>query len=211
MHADLPIDGSPGPPPSPRWHGRALLRVLLAGALPLAGLASAGCGAGEAGGAGGPEASTQPEPAVGPAPGTELVALYFGATTCRPCLRPEVKEAIREMRRRLERRAEATGRAFASIGVALDRSVPAGVELLAGTAEFDEIAVGGTWANEAAIEHLWGDPEAVPAIPQIIVLEREVRREAGGRFSFGPPRVLRRVLGASTILRWVEEGAPLDG
>lgn len=180
-------------------------RALLAAALPLAALA--GC---EGAGAGNPPPAPSAAPAEALPGGPELVALYFGATTCRPCLRPEVKRAVREMRRHLEQRATESGRDFSSIGVALDPSVPAGVDFLAGTAEFDEIAVGRSWANAAAIEHLWGDPEAVPAIPQIVVLEREIRPEPGGRPSFGEPRVLRRVLGASAILRWVEEGAPLE-
>ena len=139
--------------------------------------------------------------------GKELIAVYVGAKTCGPCLQPATKSAIVHMKELLSALAAAHGYAFSAVGVSTDWSTAEGIAFLRDNGPFDQIVVGGNWTNLAVEHYIWRDSSAVPAMPQVVVLERTVT--TGRRMEFSAPRVLHRVLGGDEIPKWVNAGAPI--
>jgi hypothetical protein len=140
--------------------------------------------------------------------GREIVALYIGSTTCGPCLSPEVKAAVRKMKVLVADQAKAQGASFAAVGVANDWKVADGTTFLEPLGTFDQVVVGGSWTNLAIERYVWRDPQGVPAMPQILVIERTIT--TGPRIEFSEPKLLRRVTGGKEIPAWVENGAPIS-
>jgi hypothetical protein len=147
-------------------------------------------------------------------PGTDLptkpqiLAIYFGATSCVPCQTPEFKAALHQMKPLLLQQATATGHAFAMLGVALDWSIREGLAFLEPLREFDEVAVGANWTNLAAVRYIWGDTTATPGLPQIVIVERQLDPGRSG-IAVGPEHLVTRLVGAGAIQSWVAQGAPL--
>ena len=140
--------------------------------------------------------------------GKELIVVYIGAKTCGPCLLPATKSAIAQIKTLLASQATKHGYAFSAIGVSTDWSIAQGTTFLNDNAPFDQIVVGGNWTNLAVEQYLWRDSTAVPAMPQVVVLERSV--SVGSRIGFTTPRVLHRVFGGDEIPKWVSVGAPVS-
>ena len=140
--------------------------------------------------------------------GKELVAVYVGAKSCGPCLLPATKAAIAQMKTLLSDYAMKHGYAFSAVGVSTDWSTADGIAFLNDNGPFDQLVVGGNWTNLAVEHYIWRDTNAVPAMPQVIVLERTVT--PGERIEFTAPRVLHRVFGAEEIPKWVSAGAPIQ-
>jgi hypothetical protein len=140
--------------------------------------------------------------------GKEIVAVYIGATTCGPCLLPEVKAAVRAMKTLVAAQAKQRNAAFSAVGVSNDWETPKAAAFFDSLGRFDQLVLGGNWTN-LAIEHfVWRDPSGSPAMPQILVLERTVT--PAERIQFSEPRVLRRVTGGDQIPAWVKDGAPIS-
>lgn len=140
----------------------------------------------------------------------EVVAAYFGGSWCPPCQRPDLKKAIRTMQVELSERSQREGFSFASLGVAMDWSVPQGVEFLRETSSFDEVVVGRNWANSAVIDLIWSKPGARTGVPQVVVYERSVKIDSAEfNIEYGNRDVLRRLTGADQIVEWVDKGMPL--
>lgn len=140
--------------------------------------------------------------------GRELVAVYIGASTCGPCLQQSVKDAVVQMKSLLETAAKKAGYAFAVIGVSTDWSTQTGFAFLNDNGPFDQILVGGNWTNLGVEHFIWRDSTATPAMPQIVVFERDVT--LGDRIRISPPRIVRRVFGNDSIPQWVKAGAPIS-
>lgn len=140
--------------------------------------------------------------------GRELVAVYIGATSCGPCNRPEVKSAVRAMKSLLAAQAKQRNMALAVIGVAEDWDVKRGAEFLEPLGAFDQVVIGGNWANVAVEQFILRDSLAEMAMPQVVVLERTVK--AGQRVTVSEPHVLRRIIGGTAIPAWVAAGAPVE-
>ena len=140
--------------------------------------------------------------------GREIVAIYIGSTTCGPCLSPEVKAAVKKMKVLVANQAKAQGASFAAVVAANDWEVPKAISFVEPLGAFDQLILGGNWTNLAIERYVWRDPEGVPAMPQILVVERTVT--TGSRVSFSEPKVLRRVMGGKEIPAWVELGAPIS-
>jgi len=137
--------------------------------------------------------------------GREIVAIYIGSSSCGPCLLPEVKAAVRKMKVLVADQAKAQGALFSAVVAANDWEVAKATSFVEPLGEFDQLVLGGNWTNLAIERYVWRDPEGVPAMPQILVVERTVT--PGGRLSFSEPKVLRRVMGGKEIPAWVEKGA----
>jgi len=140
--------------------------------------------------------------------GRELVAVYVSDSDCAWCRSPEFRAALERMKVLLEEQARKAGMTFSVTGVAIDWEVDEGYNFLREAGEFDEVVIGRNWFNIAAIEYLWGDDGTRPAIPQVIVFEREVRIEPMNA-SFGPRHVLGRYV-SDALLEWIKRGAPVD-
>ncbi|MFK7972025.1 MAG: TlpA family protein disulfide reductase [Bacteroidia bacterium] len=140
--------------------------------------------------------------------GKEIIAIYFGATSCGPCHDPELKKDIQRLKTLLNQHAKSAGYAFSVTGVALDWKVEEGIEFLKEVGPFDEIVVGKNWDNLAAVEYIWADPSSMPAMPQIIVIERDGRMQQDRR-TYSENKVIAHHVSPSAISAWVDAGAPL--
>lgn len=140
--------------------------------------------------------------------GQLLEAVFIGATFCGALDKDGFREAVEQMKLLLAERAAAKGANFAVTGVALDWSVEDGVKFLHSFGEFDEIVAGRNWLNSAAVRYMWDAIPGDAVVPQVIVTQRSVTvgREI---ISVGDERLLARKLGATEIMRWVEQGAPI--
>ena len=138
----------------------------------------------------------------------EVIAVYLGTigTDAQSAIIP----AIREMRVALGQQAAATGRRFISRGVSLEPSVDGGLRHIAMLGSFDEVSVGGNWTNSAVVRYLGANIGASrsTAIPQVILLEREIR-QGDGSLQVSAEREMGRYIGIGEIEEWVRRGAPL--
>jgi hypothetical protein len=138
----------------------------------------------------------------------EIVAVYLG--TEGTDLNSGMATAVRDMQTALARQARASARVFVSHGVSLEPSVAGGLRHLAALGSFDEVSVGGNWANSAVVQYLGrglGD-SLKRLIPQVVLVEREVRVE-NGSIEIGVERELARYAGTSVIAAWASRGAPI--
>ena len=142
--------------------------------------------------------------------GRQIMAIYIGATDCQPCVWPPFKASLREMWPLLDNQARRAGVTFATFGVAINDDVDSGVAMLAPLSQFDEISIGGGWVNHASDRYMWADTSGVPAVPQVLVISREINSsERKTQWSVSPHRILIRVTGADPIRAWIAKGAPV--
>jgi hypothetical protein len=139
----------------------------------------------------------------------EVIAVYLG--TEGTDARSGMTAIVPRMNAALSKQAAATKRQFVSHGVSLEPSVRGGLTHLALLGSFDEVSVGGNWTNSAVIRYLgptYGGENPKAVIPQVVLLERAVRRDSI-TMQVGPERELGRYVGIDEISAWVRRGAPL--
>lgn len=74
---------------------------------------------------------------------------------------------------------------------------------------FDEVAVGRGWMNQTVLDLTWrGTGQGPAAVPQVVVLEREVTVRPGG-VAVSQDRAILRLVGTHQILAWLRGGLPL--
>jgi hypothetical protein len=153
-------------------------------------------------------ASSRPSPKP-PVVIRQVIAVYLG--TEGTDARSGMVEAVRDMRVALQQQAASGGWSFVSRGVSLEPSVEGGLRHLALLGPFDEVSLGGNWTNSAVVRYIGGDmsDHRRAVIPQVVLLEREVREDGKEALVVGPERELGRYLGADQISSWVRSGAPL--
>ncbi len=137
--------------------------------------------------------------------GTEIVAVYVGSEACKASLKPGFSETVHTATLTAARHARREGKMFSTLGLAVGNSADAGFKYLEKFGPFDQISAGHGWLNNDAIHFIFQDLQGEPAIPQMIVLERQVVLLDPG-FSLRNERVLVRIVGAPQIERWVAEG-----
>ena len=148
--------------------------------------------------------SSPPDSAVS----REVIAVYLG--TSGTDAKSGMASVVHEMRFALSKQAAASGRRFVLRGVSLEPTVEAGLQHLALLGPFDEVSVGGNWTNSTVVRYLGATmTENEPtAIPQVVILEREVRRDSS-TLQIGAERELARYAGVDKIGEWVRRGASL--
>lgn len=153
-------------------------------------------------------AAVRVAPSTPPTVTREVIAIYFG--TEGTDAQSGMIDAVRNMRIALQHQAGAAGQRFVLHGVSLEPSVDGGIKHLARFGVFDEISVGGNWTNSAVVRYLGGDMSNRDraAIPQVVLLEREVRQEGSRSLLVGPEHELGRYVGTGQISAWVARGAP---
>jgi len=140
--------------------------------------------------------------------GRELIGVFISSHTCGGGQAAELKEAVEELKFVLSERAREAGVNFRMIGVIVSWEVEESLEYLAEFGAFDEVVVGSNWFNVGAQHYLWADSTKKTVIPQVQVIEHEVR-PSERRLDIGPPLTLIQVLGSEEIIQWVGEGAPV--
>ena len=135
----------------------------------------------------------------------EVIAVYIGSSGTDG----DMTTVVADMRSALARQAIARGFRFIGRGVSIDPTVEGGIRHLARLGTFDEVSVGGNWGNSAVVRYAGGDSPTRPQlIPQVVLLEREVRMDER-TIEFGPEREIGRFTGVSVIAAWVKRGAPV--
>ncbi len=163
-----------------------------------------------------PDAPTNPFASVN---GVHLIAFVIGASDCGWSNLPEIKEAFGRIRERIRAAYGDTYAHIEVVGVAIDEDPEAGLTYLSdigggtvGTA-FDQIAVGGSWLNEQVVRFAWREGKAAASTPQVIVVERLVDTSSylsESTIKTGDDLVVANARGRNDILRWLEQGLPLD-
>ncbi len=145
--------------------------------------------------------------------GDELVMIYIGQASCSWCNRAGFAEEVREVKEALGHRAAATGFRFVTEGVALDPTITSGLRHLSKFGAFDQISVGGGWANEFAFKYFWNEIPGPPATPTLLVIHRAVQvpdsTSNDPLYSANRGELLVRKVGLFEIQAWIKAGVPL--
>jgi hypothetical protein len=141
--------------------------------------------------------------------GRELVLVFIGSTVCAPSRQPGFNKVVREVAEQLRIKAYAQGRRFELVGVALSGSTAEGVQFLSDFGPFDELIAGRGWLNSGATDFVWRDLPGTSAVPQLLVLNRNIDVSRRG-IRISPDSLVIRVTGVERIRSWSAAGAPLD-
>jgi hypothetical protein len=147
------------------------------------------------------------EPSGSTESGDEIVLVFIGASFCNAHNLPGFPDVVESAKLRVREHAQARGMRFRAVGVALDWRPADGLAFLARFGEFDEVASGGNWINDGATKYIWRDIPGDADVPQLLVLRRSVHR--GEAIRVGEDKVVKRILGAGDIEKWVAAGATL--
>jgi hypothetical protein len=118
------------------------------------------------------------------------------------------RESIDSMNTFLAARARAAGIGFVAVGISLDWEPDSGFAYLQSLSHFDEIVVGRNWFNVAVAHYIWADSTRVPAVPQVLLLERTTTMGKSG-VTIGQERLLAAFTRADSIVGWVRAGTPI--
>lgn len=140
--------------------------------------------------------------------GRELAMIYVGSSTCRWSNVDFLPDVIERLKLVVQRNAEMSGRSFAAIGISKDNLVQSGLRYIGRFGEFDEVMTGRGWLNIGILKYIHTEIPGTPATPQVLVVDRVVRRGSRGT-AITDERLIARKVGADEIRRWLEQGAPM--
>jgi len=106
--------------------------------------------------------------------GPELVAVFIVASTCGASHNPALPHILDSIRVRLGERATKAGEQLVTIGVALDDDPGTGIKFLSHFGRFDAMIAGGGWAGPGALDYMIRDLRGELAMPQLVLLSRDV-------------------------------------
>jgi hypothetical protein len=132
--------------------------------------------------------------------GPELLAIFVASSGCGASKYPGLHEALTALRERLRLDAKRADRRFVSVGVAIDQDPASGVNFLRGFGPFDEILSGGGWLNTGSIVFLIRDVPGRLAIPQLVVIERNVALDSAVGISSVTDHLIGRTIGGAGIV-----------
>lgn len=137
---------------------------------------------------------------VRPKDGTELIAVFLISTNCSASSLPGLKGALAHIRVALTQTAADKKATFVTIGVALDADPWAGVEFIKTFGDFDEVISGGSWMNTAALSYVSRELPGQWAVPQLVILERDVKVTASEQLpTVSTDRLVARKVGVDEI------------
>lgn len=140
--------------------------------------------------------------------GKELVMVLVGASFCGAQRKAGFPQQVEDAKLAVQRQAAASGRQFSALAVSLDWKTEDALAFLEHFGEWDQMSVGHNWLNEGAIRYVWRDMPGEPALPQILVIERDVEKGEQGIAVRGD-RLVKRLLGTAEIEAWVRAGAAI--
>ena len=150
-----------------------------------------------------PDATTQPQRRIikgRVGSGTELIAFFIASSTCGASQHPTLPQALRQIRDSLTVTAKGQGKRFIFAGVALDETPAKGLDFLQPFGPFDEVIAGGSWLGTGAVDFLIRSIPGPLAMPQLLIIERDVVVEKS-TITVGPDRIVTRVLGFAEIFK----------
>ncbi|HET7631593.1 MAG TPA: hypothetical protein VFK16_04670 [Gemmatimonadaceae bacterium] len=145
-----------------------------------------------------PAAALQYTKAASPVEYFEEQAILFGSPTCGFSKIHGLAAATRQLIDSIRGVALARGDSFSTVGVSLEGPASDGEAWLYEFDKFDELIIGHNWLNSAVVAHIWSDPDAKPAIPQLVLIRRHIRN--GQRsIAVGQDSVVRRWVGVGEL------------
>lgn len=139
--------------------------------------------------------------------GTEIVLVLVGAAFCGAQREPGFPQAVEDAKLRVQAQAKTRGAQFRAVAVSLDWKTDEALSFLEGFGAFDELVVGSNWLNDGARRYIWRDLPGLAAVPQVLVVEREIETEPEVQVRF--ERVVKRIAGAAPVMEWVKAGAKI--
>jgi len=119
--------------------------------------------------------SSDAEPAVANSKeGKELVLIVVGSSKCGASQSRDLEAAVKKIRQGLRTQATDNHQRFVTMGLALDEDPEVGLEFLRKFGSFDEIMTGGGWTSTGSLAYIVRDLPGRRAVPQLVVLERDV-------------------------------------
>jgi hypothetical protein len=103
--------------------------------------------------------------------------------------------------------AAARGAQFRAVAVSLDWETDEAMSFLESFGAFDEVTVGSNWLNEGARRYIWHELPGPAAVPQLLVIERDIEIEP--QVQVRNERVIKRLAGAPLVIEWVGAGAKI--
>jgi hypothetical protein len=134
------------------------------------------------------------------AKGTEVIAFFIASSGCGASQHPKLPSALARIRTNLGAQAHGEGKRFVYAGVAVDENPQTGLNFLKPFGPFDEVMSGGGWVGSGSIEFMVRGLPGALALPQLLVIERDVSPE-NGQIVVSSDRIVRRVLGFVEIFR----------
>jgi hypothetical protein len=146
-------------------------------------------------------------------PGRQLVAYLFGSAKCGYCQDPKVKATYANLRQSLHDRHGNEYASISVVGVAVNTDMDEGLTYLRdiGLKRLDEISTGDGWRNEHITNLIRYRKAAEPALPLVIVMERNLSASLTPVLSlhFDPDSIITVVQGRDAIVDWADHGFPL--
>jgi hypothetical protein len=137
--------------------------------------------------------------------GREIVLVLVGAAFCGAQREPGFPQAVEDAKLRVQAQAKTRGAQFRAVAVSLDWKTDEALAFLQGFGAFDELLVGSNWLSDGARRYIWRDLPGPAAVPQVLVVEREIETEP--EVQVRSERVIKRIAGAAPVMEWVKAGA----
>jgi hypothetical protein len=145
-----------------------------------------------------PEQPEQVQSGAGP----ELLVVFVTSSGCGASQYAGLTSALPLIRERLRLKAGRAGRRFVSIGVAVDQDPSIGIEFLKKFGPFDEVISGGGWLNTGSVMFMIRDFPSREALPQLVLLERDVSVTKASGISQVNERLVDRKIGNIDIVTY---------
>jgi hypothetical protein len=134
--------------------------------------------------------------------GKEVDFVLFVSPTCSSCNDPKFRPAWMRIVQEAKAWSARTGTPVHFTGVAVSSSPEAGLAFLDRLGPFHEVAAGRAWRNLVVMKYTAELQYARPAVPQILVIERDVDLRSRGEVVFRSEKARERRVGLEAILDW---------
>ena len=127
--------------------------------------------------------------------------MYFGASSCGPCNRPETIAALKTMKATFAANNKIKHVKF--VVVCMDTDLQEGLKFIDKYSDWDEFSIGSWYQNELMMAHV--NKARVYAVPHVFVFKDEL-------YDKSAPKIKNRtqlleVFGGKSIVKWVNEGS----
>jgi hypothetical protein len=141
--------------------------------------------------------------------GRELVLVFLGSTGCSASRATGFDTTWTKIQTLIRQGTQSSKwNRISTVGVAIDWLPSEGLDYLRSIGRFDEVIAGRNWLGSGVDRYVRGTG-AVPATPQILVLERTVQ-VGDGAYLFTDEKVLLTKAGLREINEWVSSGAQVQ-
>jgi thiol-disulfide isomerase/thioredoxin len=135
---------------------------------------------------------------------TSYTLMYFGATSCGPCMRETTIQAIKDIKKDFIKDTKLEKVKF--VIVCIDDSLDEALTFINKYKDWDEFSLGSFYNNELMLDYL--NKTARPGIPHIllfkdIIIDKPIPEKKN--------RVLvAEIVGSDKIIDWVKNGFPIE-